>query len=213
MQTQARIGYLFAAISGLTYLGNFAARIVANSSLGDMIAIDQLYHVIYMALFLYSAVYIKKYTAIMQIMLVFIESLLSFTLNSQEWFWGAFLLIITILLAYLYGFLTSNAKIKLPIVTIIIYAFFSYVTLGGQPGCFIRSAEWIAFVAAFLFALWFFFKDILRRLDETESNKQEKYIKLLTRATITAEEAVNIARETLSEMKKLKEEQGGACEQ
>lgn len=213
MKTQARVGYLFAAISGLTYLGNFLARIIAHSSLADMISIGQIYYLFYAGMFLYSSICIKPQTAILQIVIIILESLISFSLNSREWYFGAFLSIIAILLAYVYGLLSSKIEIKLPVMAIALYLIFAFIPLAGHPGRFIRAAEWLAFIAGFLFALWFIFKDLLQRLDETESVKQEKYVLLLTRATIAAEEAVGVAREAIEEVKKLKEEQGGPCEQ
>jgi len=190
-------------MAGFTYIGNFLARLYMGAPLESMLDFGHVYILLYLAVFIFTARIINRVTSLLQISIIITESIISLTLNPKEWFFGAMLMILAILLAYAYGLLSTNKRYKIPLVAAAQYLAFIFIPLANNPDRYIRALQWLAFIAAFVFALWFIFKDSIERLSIKDAEARKRLYDLLGQSIWATENAMSIGEEALAELKKL----------
>lgn len=206
MRTQGRVGYLLACMACITYIGNFLARLFTGAPMGPMLSFHHIHFLFYGIIFVFTANKINQWTSLIQISIIIIESMISLTLNPDEWFFGAVLMILAILLAYAYGLLSTNKKYKIPIIALAQYLSFIFIPLANNPDKYIRAFQWLAFISSFIFSLWFIFKDKIERLSIRDSEARQRLYNLLGQSMRATENAISIGEEALIELKKLTRE-------
>lgn len=203
MQTQARVGYLLATMAGLTYLFNMLSRLAVGASLESMLSLSQVSYLLYLAVFIFTSKVVNRATSILQVLIIGIESIVLFTFNPAEWFFGAALMIIAIFLAYAYGLFFIAKWYKVLCVALIQYLLFILIPLSTNPAKYIRAAQWVTFISVFIFALWFIFKDSIARISSQDAEAKKRLYDLLSRSMWATENAISIGQEALIELKKI----------
>jgi len=176
---QMRIGKVLCLFS----LVMFISRIIPSFFIPVLeLSLINFRMVVYSILFFISFVYINKLTKVLQILVIFSESIISLNSNPNSCFFG-----------YIYGFLNRNKRIKLFLFFTIIYTIFILIPLKVDSNKYIISLKWCIFIFTFLCCLYYLFSDYINTIKNIEYLERQKLIDLILESNKIAKDAINLS--------------------
>jgi hypothetical protein len=192
---QSRIGLFFAIISWVLYLTKLLYVINGDLSLIDFVFGYRIIFIVIGFMFLLSSLFDWFMWRLGQIFLVSCLAIFSLCANYTMPIWGMFLLIIAIILCYVYSLYSKRKAIRLSMTALSIYIAFVFLPLRDVDDKYIRGFEWTFFIAAFVFIIWFIFKDSMEELESKDKAELDKCINV-------ADEAISVARDAVNKLEK-----------
>lgn len=196
---QIKIGKILSLFSIIIFVTKIISSII-NNNLNTLLTIDKISYLLYALLFLISTYWINTFTKIIQILIIFIESMFSLSPGMSSSFFGLSMIIIDILLCYRYKLFNTHKYIKIVCSIVSFYLILLFIPLHHCTNNFLYAFQWTMFIIIFLSIIWFIFKDYIEKIEEEEKIVYTKLIKII-------EEAMEVAKDAIKKLDEIKEEQ------
>jgi hypothetical protein len=194
-KVQDRIGKLFSIFSLALFIVKLSYHIFTEKPFYEFFILDNISYLMYGIIFWISSLRSNIVSKLVQIGIIFVESILALYPESTSPFFGLMLIEVCFLLSYCYGILNKNFIIKTGLITILLYVLFVFLPLNDNNRKYLLGIEWLVFIYAFLFLVWFIFKDFIIKIEEKDFAEREKLIRLM-------EETRDIAHDALTAYEK-----------